>query len=126
MGVNRLKKWVHNYPIYAKGSNWCSLTREAVELLLSRKKDIHKMTRFTNCPDEVYKQIILLNSRLKCINNDLRFTDWRGMIHHPRIINSTHFESIKNSDAIFARKFDLSVDSDVIDKINSEILFQKI
>lgn len=116
-----MKKWRGKYPVIKKGANWCSLTQEAVALLLKSKRDIKKMTWLTNCSDEMYKQIVLLNSNLPCINDDLRFVDWKDMIHHPHIITMRHWANIRNSHKLFARKFDQNIDNEIIDKVFGQI-----
>jgi len=60
IGVSRCKSDI-NFGVY-KGINWCSVTHNAVEFLLSKKKDIFRRFKYTMCADEVYKQTVFMNS----------------------------------------------------------------
>lgn len=57
-----------------------------------------------------------------CGNNHLacaRLIDWqRG---NPYVFKMQDFDLIKNSPAMFARKFDMDVDSEIIDKVLQSI-----
>ena len=74
-------------------------------------------------------QTALLNSPFaadaymkNCGNNHLacaRLIDWqRG---NPYVFKMQDFDLIKNSPAMFARKFDMDVDSEIIDKVLQSI-----
>lgn len=110
-----------------KGDQWCSLSREAVQYILSKTNYIYKRYKYTSCPDEIYKQTILMNSRFKSkrfesqensINDSLREIDWsRGTLH---IWNIQDKNILLNSKNLFARKFS-SKNTDIIDFIASYI-----
>lgn len=80
--VDRFKKWEKKGYNFGKGSSWVSLTGEAVGILLREKKTIYKMTRFSDCADEEYKQIILKKAGVPIYLNEagdtdnLRLIDW--------------------------------------------------
>lgn len=126
--LDRFKKY--NFT-FQKGSNWCSLTYDAVLYLLNNKNLIYKMCKFSSCADECYKQIILLNSNLRntiFINqlgkpDDLREIDWlNGNGKSPHIYTLSNFEKLKNSNKLFARKFDESVDTNIVNLIETYII----
>ena len=121
LNTNRLKWLSIKYPIWAKGHNWCDLTEDAVRALIESSHDIRKFTRFTHCPDEMYKQIILLNnSGLKdtIAKYDIRRIDWGEGESHPKIFQSTDFDSlISSKHKIFARKFEDIKSRDCVDLI---------
>ena len=58
-----------------------------------------------------------------CRNNQLacaRLIDWnRG---NPYVFTSSDFDEIISSDAMFARKFDLNTDKDIVDKIFNYVM----
>jgi len=97
-----------------KGPNWCTLTREAVEYLISSKSFIKKYFYHGFCADEIYKQTILWNSpfRNQIYNQsfvpegNLYLTIWQGG-SHPYVFKSSDEELLLNSNMLFARKFDL-------------------
>lgn len=102
------------------GANWFNLTHDAVDLILkSCTQNYLKFYKNTLCADEIIIQSILLNSYLRetCRNDSLRYIDWTSGPEHPRIIRQKDLESIKNSDALFARKFDANIDNNVIQNI---------
>ncbi len=109
IGVSRCK---HDHINLYKGDQWCSLPHDAVEYLLAHKNYIRKRFRFTNCPDEIYKQTVLMNSPFQSQvfqpetgtqNAALREIDWkRGTPYVWRIEDK---EFLTNSSNIFARKF---------------------
>lgn len=115
---------------FYKGYNWCSLTHEAVIYLLQHEFIIYRMCRYSVCADECYKQIILLNSSFKDKisiesadrQKDLRKVDWINRVgDSPHIYTMTDFEKLKNSNYLFARKFDENVDFEIVEKIKNHI-----
>lgn len=104
------------------GSSWWNLSKEAVNFILgfvSKKKKFVQFFKFTLCPDEMFFQTILLNSRFqkKIVNDNLRFIDWtncsQGLSNSPDIITKNHLEDLTKSNALFARKFDMDVDAEI-------------
>lgn len=109
-----------------KGSQWFTLTGLAIEYILSfidNNKSIIKDFKYTACPDEHFFQTILLNSNFKnsCINNNLRYIDWHDCKNSPRILQIHDFERLNFSNYFFARKFEQSLDKEIIDKIYTKI-----
>ena len=121
-GIDRLK----NTGIKVqKGCNWFSITGEFAHYIADNLSDYEKHFKYSYCGDELFVQTILVNSPFKdnlympnCNNNHeacMRLIDWeRG---NPYIFRSDDLELLKNSNCIFARKFDLNTDSKVVDKI---------
>ena len=125
-GVNRLKN--KNIKVQ-KGCNWFSITGAFAAYIAQASKPLEKIFRFSYCGDEVFVQTALLNSPFaddvymkNCGNNHLacaRLIDWqRG---NPYVFIMQDFDLIKNSPAMFARKFDMDVDSEIIDKVLKSI-----
>lgn len=125
-GVNRLKNT--NIKVQ-KGCNWFSITGEFAAYIAQESERLKKILRFSYCGDEVFVQTALLNSPFaddvymkNCGNNHLacaRLIDWqRG---NPYVFKMQDFDLIKNSPAMFARKFDMDVDSEIIDKVLQSI-----
>ncbi|HXB43371.1 MAG TPA: hypothetical protein VNV85_04910, partial [Puia sp.] len=75
-------------------------------------------------PDEFLISTILMNSHLRdtVINTASRYIDWSSGGARPGILTTSDFYSLKKSPLLFARKFDLKTDSDIIDLIDSELL----
>lgn len=123
LNINRLKD---SDLIIKRDYNWSTLTSKGVELILNNEKKIKQLTFMSICADEIYKQIILINSELKNNiyidengnRNDLRLVDWSRKVNDsPYIWRNMDFEILKSSDKLFARKFDQEIDKEIIDKI---------
>lgn len=106
------------------GSQWFTITGEAVNYILKEISNIKKDEfRYASCPDEHIFQIILLNSEFKskCINNNLRYIDWHDCKNSPKTLEIKDFERLKFSSNFIARKFDLDLEKELIKKIYCEI-----
>lgn len=96
---------------FYKGDEWCSLTRNAVMWILEQEKWIRKRFRFTCCPDEIYKQTILMNSPFKdkvfvpILNQNaaIRLIDWNR--ENPYVWTMDDVDLILDDNNLFARKF---------------------
>jgi hypothetical protein len=109
-------------PFYG-GGYWC-LSKESVEYVfefLQQHKDYERFFNYVYIPDEIFFQTILLNSIFKdrIVNDDLRFIEFSEYKGHPAILGKNDFERILKTDNLFARKFDTTIDSDVLDMIDS-------
>lgn len=122
--INRVKNVV-----VKKGYNWCSLTQNAVAMLLKHKNQIFKMTFLSSCADEVYKQTVLCRYLPDEIyydkdgnTDDLRYVDWSEKKENPKILELSDFDRIINSLKLFARKFDFEKSQILIDKIYDYVM----
>ena len=122
IGVNRLKR--ENIAVQ-KGCNWFSITGEFAHYVVDKIDNFEKYFKHSYCADEVFIQTMLVNSPFKdnlympdCNNNHeacMRFIDWeRG---NPYVFKSEDYELLVSSPCIFARKFDINADVDIINKI---------
>lgn len=94
-----------------KGSQWCSVTQDFVEYLLSKERDIKNWFHHTFCPDELFVQTLCANSpfieRIKKASSEfegnLRFIKWENGRLMP--ITLEDIPTLRSSDRWFARKF---------------------
>lgn len=109
------------------GSQWVSITHDLVANLLREESNILSLYRYSNCPDEIYKQSFVANSvfKDKVFNMDdelyscQRFMDWkRG---RPYTFREDDLRLIISSGLIFARKFEDEVDKNIVDSIYKNI-----
>jgi hypothetical protein len=111
---------------YGGSLHW-TLSREAAEYLenfVRANPAYDRRFRFTFASDEVYVQTVLANSPLKekLIDNDLRFLKWPTPgAASPRVLKQADLPEILASDAVFARKFDVTVDARVLDLIDQQV-----
>ena len=100
------------------GSAWFSITDELARYIFSKRYWIRDRFSYTFCPDEAYLQTLLINTDfMKNIynsENNLRFIEWEG---DPHIFTIDDLEKLKESEMLFARKFDASKDEQIILKI---------
>jgi hypothetical protein len=81
--------------------------------------------KYVDIPDEMFFQTIILNSPFKesVINDNLVYIDWENPNpSYPRTFVKTDFEILVSSSKLFARKFDVSRDADILDMIDQKIL----
>lgn len=104
----KLQKWLgieRNISYYSgKSSNWCSLTKEAVEAWLRDKKKIRKRFRWTFCPDEYVALCVLRENNLPvelCPN--LLFQEFEN--GNPKVYKVLDFDKLNESNCLFGRKF---------------------
>ena len=111
-----------------KGDQWMSITDAAVHCLLKNENYIRQRFKYTNCPDEIYKQTFVFNSQFRNKVFDLddefhscmRDIDWdRG---RPYTWQTTDdYDYLSKSERLFARKFDYTKYPEIIDRLIEKI-----
>lgn len=112
-GVNRLHG--KNIKVYY-GSQWFSITHDFALYVLSQENLIAEIFQNTSCSDELVFQTLVMRSDFKdrlyirersntCLSN-MRLINWeRGQKGSPYTWQSSDIEELKNSECLFARKF---------------------
>lgn len=109
------------------GSQWFCANGKAAEHLLRFHREQRGLAEHYRrqeryrviCPDESYIQTILANDPgLKVANDPLRYIDWVAGEPHPRTLGCADLPAIARSTAHFARKFDVAVDGEVLDRLD--------
>jgi len=114
---------------YMGGANHVILSRSAAEHLSSdpAAKRIIRWLRYSGHPDESIFQSVLLNSPLasSIVNDDRRAIFWeKSGAPSPVTLTCAHLPWLheeRNKGKLFARKFDTSVDNEVLAHIEKEI-----
>lgn len=93
------------------GSQWWTLTRSGVESVLSFNADNPGFARYcqkVHIPDEMFFHTILLNvlGEEQMKREPLRYLDWADKQANPKILDESDETALRNSNALFARKFD--------------------
>ena len=114
---------------FQKGSNWFSITDHFARYVITQKSFISKVFRYTCCCDEVFLQTILINSPFKdklyhncfddCEYMSMRLIDWNK--GNPYVWHISDYDELINSNMLFARKFDVLKDCEIIDKLKENI-----
>jgi hypothetical protein len=121
------RNFFENFPLYGGSFHWC-LTGECIKWMddfVKQNTNFVNRFNYTYCTDEIFYQTLILNSHFKdkVINDDLRYRDWGDVnAFHPRNLEKKDFEKIRESGKLFARKFDMTVDADILDMIDEMIL----
>jgi hypothetical protein len=109
------------------GSFLCILSRECINYLhkfVELNPGILNHYKGVANPDESFIQTVLINSQLFNLCNDSkRYFDFSGTRNgHPRVLSAEDFPKLVESQAYFARKFDLNQDSSIFDLIDEYLL----
>jgi hypothetical protein len=109
------------------GSGLCCLPRRFVEYTLdyvSSHPKIIDFYKYSYLSGEMFFQTIIMNSPLKgdVMNDNMWYVRWPGDSRgHPPTLGKEDFDEIMRSDKFFARKFDVNIDSDILDLIDRQI-----
>jgi len=106
---------------YGGEAYWC-LSRAAAEhvsLFVRRNPRFLRFFEHVFVPDELFFQTIVMNSELRdeVVNDTLHFVDWNAE-PGPAILTSRDLSRLEGSEKLFARKFDLDVDPEVLDRLD--------
>ena len=109
------------------GSHWFSITAKAAKYLVefdSKDTFLKKFYEQVLLPDESYFQTVLLNSPLKknVEKSNLREIVFPPKAANPLFLEDEHFDLLKNSKALFARKFDKDLSERLLNRIEQELL----
>jgi len=111
LGVKRKLDIPELAALYGGGLYW-SLSRLTLSYVLEYTRHhpaFLNRLRYTWCAEEIYFQTILLNSHYaeSIKNTNLRYIDWKsGRGGYPAFLDESDYDAIKQSKALFARKFD--------------------
>ena len=117
------------------GANWIILRRGAAKTLMNLGPHGHPILRFFEqaekneqthlSPEECVVQTLLGELGPHGISPDyLRFIDWVNAVNwHPNTLTERHWEVMRASEALFARKFDAEVSRSLLDRLDREVIF---
>lgn len=111
------------------GSQWWMLYKNDVEYIvkyIDENPNYLKYHEKTLLPDELFFQTILLNSLnivdLNIINNNYRYIIWEENSNHPKSLNINDINSLKNTNSLFARKFNFENDIKLLNHIDIHLI----
>lgn len=127
LGISRIRK---NGLKVMQGAQWFSITDGLAQYMLENRSLIREYFSCTLCPDEIFLHTMLMRSPYKdnlsqkdmedCdYHYVMRLVDWRR--GHPYVFRSGDIEELMSTDYLFARKFEKSVDSRIIDMLYDSI-----
>ena len=106
---------------FKKGTTWFSITHNLAQYIVDLESDIQRDYRWTQCADEIFLHTAAWNSpfRAKIVNDSLRYIDWkRG---RPYTFTAEDYDSLIQSDALWARKFSEEQDHEIVENIITHI-----
>ena len=111
--------------LYGGSAYWC-LSRECTEYVyrfLQEQRSYARFFKYVDVPEEIFFHTILLNSQFsqRVVNDDLRFLEWRdpAVAGGPAVLGKEDLGRIINSSKLFARKFDVTQDAEILDMIDA-------
>jgi hypothetical protein len=121
--------WKRRFPEGATpygGEAYWNLSRAGVEHVarfVDSRPDVVDFFRHVDIPDEIFFQTVLMNSELagSVVNDNLRYIDWtRGP--RPALLEARDLPALRASPKLFARKFDVFHDGEILDLVDTELL----
>ncbi|WP_022824346.1 beta-1,6-N-acetylglucosaminyltransferase [Hymenobacter norwichensis] len=119
------REFPNSFHPYGGAQFWCLYKTHVQQAYntIQHNPQLVKFFRHVFVPDEIFFQTIAGNSSFKNnIHNDtLTFLEW----YRPgAILYASDMINILKSEHLFARKFDTTVDAEVLDMIDTQILFK--
>lgn len=109
------------------GSGYFTLYRDQIDEIrrfLATNRSYARFFAHTDMSDETFFHTILCNSSMadRLVNDNLRYIDWSNPAEIPSLLRARDFDALKCASELFARKFDPTVDAEVIDRVVDELL----
>jgi len=126
LGVRRITTPFNERFVCYGGADWFNLNRKSVETIhrfVAEHPRIVSYYRHTFIPSESFVQTVLLNnSNIRAVNDSCRYVNWGDIpVASPGILRTADLDRAIGSGQPFARKFDLNVDSHVLDLLDARI-----
>ena len=120
------RKIPYNMHPYGKSMFWM-LSPGAAMYVVNKVEHDRKLMKFfalSWASDEFVFQTILLNSpyKDKVVNNNYRYIDWSKGGARPKLLDETDINNIAKSGMLFARKFDMGDEPEILDLIDSNLI----
>ena len=121
------RKFIEGFTPYVGSQFWC-LSKDCVEYIhnfIQQNTTFVDFFKYVDIPDEIFFQTVILNSKFKerVVDDNLFYIDWKNPNpKSPRVFVKSDFERLVSSSKLFARKFDMARDTDILDMIDKNIL----
>jgi hypothetical protein len=119
------RKIPRNIKVYGGGgSTFWTLTQDCALFMVKYMEDHPEVVRYLKYifgSDEFCYQTIIMNTVYKdsVVNNNYRYVDWSEGGYRPKVLKTEDFERLTATDCIFARKFNIDVDSNILDLVDN-------
>ena len=121
------RKFPKGFQPFGGCSYWC-LSNEIITYIdkfTSQQPHFVNFFKYVDVPDEIFFQTIVMNSPFasNVVNDDLRYILWKELDSaSPSILGKEDLEDLASSSKLFARKFDETIDAEVLNLIEEKIL----
>ena len=129
-GITKIQRLFYKRKPYAGkpifcGSQWWTLTGACVRYIMdfmAAHPDCMSYFKYTHLSDEMFFHTIIAGSPFsgRIQNDNLRHIVFEEDSSHPHVWTMADKETLLQSPAYFARKFDLSIDSDIIEHLKND------
>lgn len=111
-------------------SSWWTITGECAAHIdgeFQKNKKLRSFLKYSWGTDEFALATLVMNSPFKnqTVNNNLRYIDFSEGHAHPKTLTVEDFEAVKNSEMLYARKFDETLDEKILDLIDEKCINAK-
>jgi hypothetical protein len=108
---------------YGTSSAYWTISPDCAKYVMDFVKSRPRFERFLKYTwggDEFIFHTIIMNSpyALQVENNDYRYIDWSAGGSHPKLLTTEDYEKIVATDDLFARKFKMEVDTNILDLLD--------
>lgn len=116
------------YTLYGgMDGSWWTISRPCAQYLVEfvdNNPALRRFTMFTWGSDEFLISTILMNSPLRAtiVNDNYRYIDWSAGGANPKVLRLNDFEALRTSPKLFARKFDVQLDAEILDLVDQRLL----
>lgn len=109
------------------GSQWWALPMSTIQLIdafLNENPKFLQQHKYTQAPDEIFFHSIVSSLISKdLIQNSITYVKWpKCNLYSPVTFTINDVNQLKNSKALFARKFNTHIDSEILDEIDKTLL----
>ena len=82
---------------------------------------IRRFAKYTWAPDEFLIPTLIMNSpfRETVVPENYRYIDWSQGGPNPKIFTVEDFEALKKTNKLLARKFDIKIDTRILDMLDA-------
>ena len=125
---NWLNKWLParkmpNNLIAVGRSQWFTISSQHAEYIITylrKNRNVKRYFEFTWGSDEFVFQTVLFNSiyQKDMVNDNLRYIDWSEGNYSPKMLTINDLMVLINSGRLFARKFNETLDSDILNELD--------
>ncbi len=120
------RKFPEGWKPFGGGCYFALTNKHAGHLLKISREEKWKLRFFRRalCPDELVVQTVLLSTigPEQFVSDNLHLIHWQPLQRNPDVITVSHFSSLAAARALFARKFDETIDPEILDRVEKELL----